>query len=85
MFLKLLVSAIESTLFRGGGERIYILSGVKEKPQDSEISTIVWVIQLLLAGIVAYDKLPELQNYAILGDNVQDLVESFPLEHKGKN
>ena len=35
-----------------GGEGVYILSGVKEKRQESEISTIVWVFQLLLAGIV---------------------------------
>ena len=36
----------------GGGEGVYILSGVQEKRQESEISTIVWVFQLLLAGIV---------------------------------
>ena len=36
-----------------GGEGVYILSGVKEKRQESEIDTIVWVFQLLLAGIVA--------------------------------
>ena len=35
-----------------GGEGVYILSGVKEKRQESEIDTIVWVFQLLLAGIV---------------------------------
>ena len=35
-----------------GGEGVYILSGVKEKRQESEINTIVWVFQLLLAGIV---------------------------------
>ena len=35
-----------------GGEGVYILSGVKEKRQESEISTLVWVFQLLLAGIV---------------------------------
>ena len=35
-----------------GGEGVYILSGVKEKRQESQISTIVWVFQLLLAGIV---------------------------------
>ena len=34
------------------GEGVYISSGVKEKRQESEISTIVWVFQLLLAGIV---------------------------------
>ena len=51
MFLKLLVSAIESTLFQGG-EGVYTLSGVTEKWQESEINTIVWVFQLLLAGIV---------------------------------
>ena len=34
-----------------GGEGVYILSGVKEKRQESEIDTIVWVFQLLLAGI----------------------------------
>ena len=49
MFLKLLVLAIESALFQGG---VYFLSGVKEKRQESEINTIVWVLQLLLAGIV---------------------------------
>ena len=31
-----------------GGEGVYILSGVKEKRQESEIDTIVWVFQLLL-------------------------------------
>ena len=36
---------------RGGG-RVYVLSGVTEKRQESEINTIVWVFQLLLAGIV---------------------------------
>ena len=36
-----------------GGDGVYILSGVKEKRQESEINTIVWVFQLLLAGIVA--------------------------------
>ena len=36
-----------------GGEGVYILSGVKEKRQEWEIDTIVWVFQLLLAGIVA--------------------------------
>ena len=36
-----------------GGEGVYILSGVKEKRQESEIDTIVWVFQLLLAGIEA--------------------------------
>ena len=35
-----------------GGEGVYILSGVKEKRQEWEIDTIVWVFQLLLAGIV---------------------------------
>ena len=35
-----------------GGEGVYILSGVKEKRQESEINTSVWVFQLLLAGIV---------------------------------
>ena len=34
------------------GEGVYILSGVTEKRQESEINTIVWVFQLLLAGIV---------------------------------
>ena len=38
-----------------GGEEVYILSGVKEKRQESEISTIVRVFQLLLAGIIAHD------------------------------
>ena len=37
----------------GGGRGVYILSGVKYKRQESEISTIVWVFQLLVAGIVA--------------------------------
>ena len=36
-----------------GEEGVYILSGVKEKRQESEIDTLVWVFQLLLAGIVA--------------------------------
>ena len=36
-----------------GGEGVYILSGVKEKRQESEINTSVWVFQLLLAGIVS--------------------------------
>ena len=36
-----------------GGEGVYILSGVKEKRQESEIDTLVWVFHLLLAGIVA--------------------------------
>ena len=36
-----------------GGEGVYILCGVTEKRQESEINTIVWVFQLLLAGIVA--------------------------------
>ena len=35
----------------GGGEGVYILNSVKEKRQDSEINTLVWVFQLLLAGI----------------------------------
>ena len=35
-----------------GGEWVYILSGVTEKRQESEVNTIVWVFQLLLAGIV---------------------------------
>ena len=35
-----------------GGEGVYILSSVKEKRQESEIDTTVWVFQLLLAGIV---------------------------------
>ena len=34
------------------GEGVYISSGVKEMRQESEINTIVWVFQLLLAGIV---------------------------------
>ena len=36
-----------------GGKGVYILSGVKEKRQESEINTIVLVFQLLLAGIVS--------------------------------
>ena len=39
-----------------GGEGVYILSGVTEKRQESEINTIVWVFQLLLAGIEALCK-----------------------------
>ena len=35
-----------------GGGGVYILNCVKEKLQESEIDTIVWVFQLLLAGIV---------------------------------
>ena len=35
------------------GKGVYILSGVTKKRQESEINTIVWVFQLLLAGIVA--------------------------------
>ena len=50
MFLKLLVSLSNQHCFRGEG--VYILSGIKEKRQESEISTIVWVFQLLLAAIV---------------------------------
>ena len=38
-----------------GGEGVYILSGVKEKRQEWEIDTIVWVFQLLLAGIVYWN------------------------------
>ena len=36
----------------GGGGGVYILNGVTEKRQKSDINTIVWVFQLLLAGIV---------------------------------
>ena len=42
-----------------GGKGVYILSGVKEKRQESEISIIVWVFQLLLAGIVAETNVSE--------------------------
>ena len=35
-----------------GVEGVYTLSGIKEKRQESEINTIVWVFKLLLAGIV---------------------------------
>ena len=40
-----------------GVAEVYILSGIKEKRQGSEISTIVWEFQLLLAGIVHYVEL----------------------------
>ena len=39
-----------------GGGGVYILIGVTEKRQESEINTIVWVFQLLLAGIVVSKK-----------------------------
>ena len=35
-----------------GGGGVYILSGVTEKRRESKINPIVWVFQLLLAGII---------------------------------
>ena len=35
-----------------GGEGVYIITGIKEKWQEPEIQTIVWVFQLILAGFV---------------------------------
>ena len=49
------------------GEGVYILSGVKEKRQESEFSTIVWEFQLLLADIVGKSIIllnhPVIKNY----------------------
>ena len=55
MVIKLLVFAIESTLFKGG-RGVYILNDVTEKRQESEINRNVWVFQLLLAGMVEIPK-----------------------------
>ena len=61
MFIKLLVFAIESTLPEGKGG--CILTGVTEKRQESEIHTIVWVFELLLAGIVAHGLVVKFPNF----------------------
>ena len=61
MFITLLVFAIDSTLFEGG-QATYILSGVMEKRQESEIKTIVSVFHLHLAGIVVFPAAPEISS-----------------------
>ena len=74
IFLKQLVLAIESTLYEGG-EGVYILSGVTEKRQESEINTIVWVFQLLLAGTVP--KYTSVTAFGAAGSPAKDRFASY--------
>ena len=82
MFIKLGLLLSNQHCFRGEG--VYILVGIREKQQESEIQTIVWVFELLLAGIV--QSTSHNSDHTGLADFVRmtenpDYVETFSVLH----
>ena len=63
-----------------GGKGLYILIGVTEKQQGLEIHTIVWVFQLLFAGIV-YLRRNKRKSNSMAGFCASDLMLHNKLGH----